>query len=99
MPVYEYECPKCGVFEFTQSITSEPLTKCPTCKRKVKRLISLNNFILKGTGWYVTDYARKGNGGSNGKSYRPKEEKGESKTHASESAKESKKESSNAKKD
>lgn len=98
MPVYEYECPKCGVFEFTQSITSKPLSKCPTCHRKVKRLISLNNFILKGSGWYVTDYARKGNGGSNGKSYHPKEEKSETKGSSSDSSK-GKSESSSVKKD
>lgn len=60
MPVYEYECQKCGTFETTQRITEEPLSKCPTCKGKVKKLISNTSFQLKGTGWYITDYARKG---------------------------------------
>jgi putative FmdB family regulatory protein len=60
MPIYEYQCPKCGTFEATQRITDKALTKCPTCKSKVKKLISNTSFQLKGTGWYVTDYARKG---------------------------------------
>jgi len=60
MPIYEYQCPKCGTFEATQRITENALTKCPTCKSKVKKLISNTSFQLKGTGWYITDYARKG---------------------------------------
>jgi putative FmdB family regulatory protein len=66
MPIYEYQCPKCGTFEITQRITEKPLNKCPTCKGKVKKLISNTSFQLKGTGWYVTDYARKGQGDSKG---------------------------------
>jgi putative FmdB family regulatory protein len=60
MPIYEYQCHKCGTIEVTQRITEKSLTKCPTCKSKVKKLISNTSFQLKGTGWYVTDYARKG---------------------------------------
>ncbi len=60
MPIYEYECKKCGPFEITQRITENPLSRCPTCKGKVKKLISNTSFQLKGTGWYLTDYARKG---------------------------------------
>ncbi len=63
MPIYEYDCAHCGVFETTQRITDPPLGRCPTCKRKVRRLISNTSFQLKGSGWYVTDYARSGNGG------------------------------------
>lgn len=59
MPIYEYECVKCGHFEVTQRITENPLSRCPTCKAKVKKLISNTSFQLKGTGWYITDYARK----------------------------------------
>ena len=59
MPIYEYRCEKCGTFEVTQRITEKPLSKCPTCKSKVKKLISNTSFQLKGTGWYITDYARK----------------------------------------
>jgi putative FmdB family regulatory protein len=63
MPIYEYRCEKCGVFEETQRITDPALDKCPTCRRKVRRLISNTSFQLKGGGWYVTDYARSGKGG------------------------------------
>jgi len=60
MPIYEYECPKCGVVEVTQRITEDPLKRCPKCKRcKVKKLISNTSFQLKGSGWYVTDYGGK----------------------------------------
>jgi putative FmdB family regulatory protein len=67
MPIYEYACPKCGEFEVTQRITEEPLKKCPTCKSKVRKLISSTSFQLKGSGWYVTDYAKKGEKKSEGK--------------------------------
>jgi putative FmdB family regulatory protein len=63
MPIYEYRCEKCGVFEETQRITDPALDRCPTCRRKVRRLISNTSFQLKGGGWYVTDYARAGQGG------------------------------------
>jgi putative FmdB family regulatory protein len=93
MPIYEYECQKCGTFEATQRITEKPLAKCPTCKGKVKKLISNTSFQLKGTGWYVTDYARKDNNkgagkGENGaksssESKESKDSKSESKTESS----------------
>jgi putative FmdB family regulatory protein len=60
MPIYEYKCAKCGVVEVTQRITESPLKKCPNCKSKVERLISHSSFVLKGSGWYATDYANKG---------------------------------------
>src|SRR5262245_40361346 len=66
MPIYEYRCEKCGEFEYSQRITDAALQRCPTCKRKVRRLISNTSFQLKGSGWYVTDYARSG-GGAKGK--------------------------------
>ncbi|MGD0118080.1 MAG: zinc ribbon domain-containing protein [Candidatus Binatus sp.] len=59
MPIYEYKCNKCGVFEAMQGIKEAPLKKCPTCKSKVERQISRGSFILKGSGWYATDYAKK----------------------------------------
>jgi len=68
MPIYEYQCQKCGTIEVTQRITDKALAKCPTCKSKVKRLISNTSFQLKGTGWYVTDYARKGQTNGDSKS-------------------------------
>ena len=61
MPIYEYECTKCGkLFEVFQRITEEPLTKCKFCEGAVNRLISQCSFHLKGTGWYVTDYKQGG---------------------------------------
>jgi putative FmdB family regulatory protein len=57
MPTYEYECDACHrVFEVRQRITEEPLTTCDACGGRVRRLISPAPFILKGEGWYVTDY-------------------------------------------
>lgn len=52
MPTYQYECPKCGhAFEKFQSITAEPVKKCPECKAKVKRLIGAGSgLIVKGKG-------------------------------------------------
>ncbi|HET9297831.1 MAG TPA: FmdB family zinc ribbon protein [Candidatus Binatia bacterium] len=92
MPVYEYECQKCGTFETTQRITDEPLSKCPTCKGKVKKLISNTSFQLKGTGWYITDYARKGKDApktENGANSSASESKNESKETKTETKKES----------
>ena len=60
MPIYEYQCSKCGRLELFQRITENPIVRCPTCQRKVTKLISQSSFHLKGSGWYATDYARKG---------------------------------------
>lgn len=57
MPTYEYQCDKCGrVFEVRQRISEAPLTTCDACGGPVRRLIAAAPFILKGEGWYVTDY-------------------------------------------
>ncbi len=61
MPIYEYQCVKCGSQkELMQRISDATVPKCSTCRGKMKRLISQSSFHLKGTGWYVTDYASKG---------------------------------------
>ncbi len=60
MPLYEYSCPQCGRFEVLQRFADQPLTQCPTCANAVQRLISAPAIQFKGSGWYVTDYARKG---------------------------------------
>jgi len=63
MPIYEYQCKKCGCHvEVFQKFSDPPLAKCEQCKGKVRKLISQSSFHLKGTGWYVTDYASKGDG-------------------------------------
>lgn len=64
MPIYEYECPVCGVFEHIQKFSDSPLKSCPNCKgagkkSKVQRIISSSAFHLKGSGWYKTDYTTK----------------------------------------
>jgi putative FmdB family regulatory protein len=57
MPTYEYECRGClRVFEVRQRISEAPLTTCDACGGEVRRLLSAAPFILKGGGWYVTDY-------------------------------------------
>lgn len=83
MPIYEYECPSCGKFEAMQKITADPLTVCETCGKPVRKLMSLSSFALKGSGWYVTDYARKDTGGGKSRSRRPAEG-GEKKDSSSE---------------
>lgn len=57
MPIYEYRCPQCGVFEINQKITADPLKECPHCGAQVNRLISRNvNVLYKGSGFYTTEY-------------------------------------------
>lgn len=57
MPVYEYKCTNCNEqFEVMQKITDDPLTKCNSCGGELKRLITNTSFVLKGSGWYITDY-------------------------------------------
>jgi putative FmdB family regulatory protein len=63
MPIYEYKCSKCGrITEVWQKLSDPPLNTCEACGGSVKKIISHNTFHLKGTGWYVTDYASKGTG-------------------------------------
>ncbi len=60
MPIYEYQCEQCGELdEVIQKFSDKPLTKCKHCSGKLHKLISQSAFHLKGTGWYVTDYAGK----------------------------------------
>ncbi len=62
MPLYEYKCLKCNRhFEVIQKFADSPIEKCTVCGGKVERLISPPAIHFKGSGWYVTDYARKGN--------------------------------------
>ncbi len=88
MPIYEYGCKNCGhEWEDIQRITDDPQTVCPSCgEPRAQRLISQTSFILKGSGWYVTDYGR-GTGGTAGerKKNKPDTEKKESSTTSSKS--------------
>lgn len=61
MPLYEYQCTKCGVrFEKIQKFSDPLVDTCPTCGGKVEKLLSAPAFAFKGTGFYITDYSRKG---------------------------------------
>jgi putative FmdB family regulatory protein len=70
MPIYEYSCHRCGQkFEVRQKFADEPLKVHEACGGEAERLISAPIFHFKGTGWYVTDYAKNGkssSAGSNG---------------------------------
>jgi putative FmdB family regulatory protein len=73
MPIYEYECTKCGKHEeVIQKFSDKPLKKCGQCSGKLIKLVSQSSFHLKGTGWYVTDYANKSSG-TTSKNSKPKE--------------------------
>jgi putative FmdB family regulatory protein len=67
LPLYEYECPKCGTFELVRKYSDAPLESCPTCGGPIEKLASAPAIQFKGTGWYITDYARKSSGGESGK--------------------------------
>jgi putative FmdB family regulatory protein len=57
MPIYEYRCNSCGHYlDVLQKLTDEPLTECPECSGRLRRLISAPAFRLKGAGWYETDF-------------------------------------------
>jgi putative FmdB family regulatory protein len=61
MPLYEYACDACGArFERIQKFSDPPVTTCPTCGGPVQKQISSPAFQFKGSGWYITDYARSG---------------------------------------
>lgn len=65
MPLYEYQCNKCRHrFEKIQKFSDRPVKKCPKCGGPVEQLLSAPAVQFKGSGWYVTDYARKGAGAS-----------------------------------
>src|SRR5258707_15123424 len=69
MPNYEYLCKKCGHrFERIQKFSDAMLKKCPECGGKIEQVISAPAVQFKGSGWYVTDYAKKSSGAPSSKS-------------------------------
>jgi putative FmdB family regulatory protein len=63
MPLHEYLCKKCGHrFEKISKFSDKPIKKCPECGGAVEQLLSAPAVQFKGSGWYVTDYAKKGSG-------------------------------------
>lgn len=95
MPIYEYQCTKCGHrLERLQRLSDDPLSDCPECGGALEKLLSAPAFQFKGTGWYVTDYGGKGkgaggSGGEEGGSSESKPEKGSSKESESSAKKSS----------
>jgi putative FmdB family regulatory protein len=94
MPLYEYRCQGCGrTREVLQKMSDPPVKVCADCGGEMKRLVSAPAVQFKGTGWYVTDYAKKSDGGggrSGGSSDKSSAEKtapaGESASSSSDSA-------------
>ena len=76
MPLYEYQCARCGRFEVIRKFSDEPLVTCPTCGGEIQKLFSAPAIQFKGTGWYITDYARKSSG--DGKAGQGKSDEGKS---------------------
>lgn len=88
MPLYEYQCQKCGHrFERIQKFSDPLVKKCPECGGKVEQLLSAPAVQFKGSGWYVTDYARKSAGSSNSGGDKSESTKSESSSESKESKK------------
>lgn len=92
MPLYEYQCEKCGKhFEKIEKVDGPHLRKCPSCGRRVERLMSAPAIQFKGSGWYVTDYAKASSGAEKtddgGSSAEKSEKKAEPKTDSKEETK------------
>ncbi len=88
MPLYEYQCKKChSLTERIQKFSDPPLTVCPHCGGEMEQLLSAPAVQFKGSGWYVTDYAKKsskgGSSGSNGSTSSSSESKSESSSSSS----------------
>jgi putative FmdB family regulatory protein len=106
MPLYEYQCKKCHHrFERIQKFSDPHVKKCPDCGGPVEQVLSAPAVQFKGSGWYVTDYAKKSSGsaassssngesGSSGDSPGKKDEKKETKTETSKAEGSSKKKKS-----
>ena len=90
MPLYEYECDNGHRFEKIQKFSDPPIEKCPTCGKPVHKQVSSPAFQFKGTGWYITDYARKGQDTKETKDTKEATESGESKGSSGKDSKDSK---------
>jgi putative FmdB family regulatory protein len=92
MPIYEYSCSKCGkTIEVIQKFSDPVLKKHQGCGGSLTKLISASGFQFKGSGWYVTDYARKGKNGGDSEAPRETSEKKETPAKSETPAKESSK--------
>lgn len=84
MPLYEYRCENCGrTFELIQKFSDPPAEHCPSCgEGPVRKLLSSPAIQFKGTGWYVTDYAKKDSGSGKKAESSPTDKKTETKTES-----------------
>jgi putative FmdB family regulatory protein len=83
VPLYEYQCRKCGHrFERIRKFSDPPVKKCPQCGGRVEQLLSRSAVHFKGSGWYVSDYARKGKPDAAGEGAEPSAGKQEEKAEA-----------------
>jgi len=82
MPIYEYECPKCGRFDALQRMSAAPLKTHDVCGSKVKKVMSASAFAFKGSGFYITDYKGRNSAAITGKGEAKAEGKAESKPKA-----------------
>src|SRR5947207_14129665 len=92
MPLYEYQCKKCGHrFEKIQKFSDKMVKKCPECGGQVEQMISAPAVQFKGSGWYVTDYAKKSTsqGSSSGDSSSKEKEKKDDKSKSDGGSKDS----------
>jgi putative FmdB family regulatory protein len=87
MPLYEYQCEKCGdLFEVRQKFSDEPIATHEKCGGPVRRLLSAPALQFKGSGWYITDYAKSGSNGSTRTDSSPATDKAEKKEASTNSA-------------
>jgi putative FmdB family regulatory protein len=86
MPIYEYECPKCGRFDAIQKMSSPALATHDVCGSKVTKLMSASSFAFKGSGFYITDYNGRNSAAITGKGEPKAEPKCDAKPEAKSSA-------------
>jgi putative FmdB family regulatory protein len=83
MPIYEYECPKCGRFDALQKMSAPALKKHDVCGSKVRKVMSASAFAFKGSGFYITDYNGRNSAAITGKGEKKAEKKGAAKSECS----------------
>jgi putative FmdB family regulatory protein len=87
MPLYEYQCQKCRHrFEKIQKFSDKPIKKCPECGGRVEQVINAPAVQFKGSGWYVTDYAKSGASSGDGGKDKDKDKDAKTETAKTESA-------------
>ncbi len=95
MPLYEYQCRDCGRrLEIIQKFSDEPLTECSECGGTLEKVLSAPAFHFKGSGWYITDYARKDGGKKKDSQDSKAEESGKTDSSGAKKAKKSPKKDS-----